>query len=92
MGKGRGPYRVTPLVFRVGGIVSDRVPILLVRVGVGFLFIRFGRPRRLRVRVGGCGRLDGSVLLVGEHPLLDEYAVGLRLVLLFGHVHAFLVA
>ena len=31
-------------------------------------------------------------LLVGEHLLLDEHAVGLRGVLLLGHVHAFLVA
>lgn len=30
-------------------------------------------------------------LLVGEHLLLDQHAVGLRGVLLLGHVHAFLM-
>lgn len=36
--------------------------------------------------------LRGLCLLVGEHLLLDEHAVGLRGVLLLGHVHAFLMA
>lgn len=36
--------------------------------------------------------LYGLRLLIGEHLLLDEHAVGLRGVLLLGHVHAFLVA
>lgn len=33
--------------------------------------------------------LRGLCLLVGEHLLLDEHTVGLRGVLLLGHVHAF---
>ena len=39
-------------------------------------------------------RLDGLLcgLLIGEHLLLDQHAVGLRRVLLLGHGHAFLVA
>ena len=36
--------------------------------------------------------LYGLRLLIGEHLLLDEHAVGLRGVLFLGHVHAFLVA
>ena len=36
--------------------------------------------------------LRGLCLLVGEHLLLDEHTVGLRGVLLLGHVHAFLMA
>ena len=45
-----------------------------------------GRSRRLH-------RIRGLQLrlLIGEHLLLDEHAVGLRGVLLLGHVHAFLM-
>ena len=47
------------------------------------------------VLLGLCRSLSlllGLRLLVGEHLLLDEHAVGLRGVLLLGHVHAFLMA
>lgn len=33
-----------------------------------------------------------GLLLIGEHLLLDQHAVGLRRILLLRHVHAFLMA